>query len=226
MGKRNSKKQKKDYFYFLESRFVGMNQRFDQSSYMMLAANAVCAMMYWLAKGVAADVDNEAGIIFLTVILGVSVFAGIIYIISAWLRNTKKTFPVAFFALFFSFVLIWNTISVNLAIRDLESLIEWIPLLIFAGGVIAWYIYTALRLRKEIRGEKVKELEIPFWVFYALLISLAPMLTYLGRRNLGNWLPEFVFVWYWAYLTSLLDLVMARFLFESFLFLRERLRMR
>lgn len=140
------------------------------------------------------------------------------------MKNSKKTFPIAFLAVFITFVLIWNMISVNLAIRDLESLIEWIPLVVFAGGAIGWYIYTALRLRKEIRGENVKKIELPFWVVIILLISLAPILTCLGRRNLNDWLPEFVFVWYWAYLTFLLDLLIARFLFESFLFLKARLK--
>lgn len=63
------KEHKKEYYNVLESRFIGMNQRFDKAPHMMLAANAICALMYLLAKGIASDLGNDVIINFLTVIL-------------------------------------------------------------------------------------------------------------------------------------------------------------
>ena len=218
-----AKKCKKNYYKNLVSKLIGMNQRFDKVPYMILGANGICALIYMIARGVAMDNEGEGIVYFLTIVLGLSIFLGVVYTISAMLKKTKKTFPLALTSVFIVFLLFWNMIIINMAIRDLEDLIEWIPLVIFIVLSCGWYLHIIFQLRKEIRGEDVKKIEIPFWLVIVVLITISPILTYLGRHNLGDWLPKCVFVWYMAYLTFLINIVMARFVLELILFCKGRL---
>lgn len=212
----------KDYYKKLASRFIGVNQRFDKKPYLMLAANGICALIYMIARGVAMDNEDEGIVYFLTIIWGLSVLLGVVYTISAILKKTKKTLPLALTAVFIVFLLLWNMIIVSMAIRDLEDMTEWIPLLVFTGLSCGWYLYMILKLRKEIRGESVKQIKVPMWLIIVVLITMAPTLTCLGRRNLGDLIPENVFVWYMAYLIFLINVVTARFVLDLIMFCKGR----
>ena len=212
----------KDYYKNLESRYMGVNQRFDKKPYLMLEANGICALIYMIARGVAMDNEGEGIVYFLTIILGLSVFFGVFYTISAILKKTKKTFPLALTAVFIVFLLLWDMMIVSMAMRDLEDMEEWIPLWILTGLSCGWYLYMILKLRKEIRGESVKQIKVPMWLIIVVLITMAPTLTCLGRRNLGDLIPENVFVWYMAYLILLINVVTARFLLDLIMFCKGR----
>jgi len=218
-----AKKRKESYYDKLESSHVGMNMRFDRAPYMMLAANLICGLVYMISCGIAMDNEMIGLVKVMTIILGLSISLGVIYTISAIFKRTRKTFPLAITSVFISFVIIWNASIISDAIKEFWYWAEWIPMVIFGGVLCAWVVFSIRRIRKEMRGETLEPLEIPFWLIVVGLISYAPILTFAGRHSLGDWIPDNILVWYFAFVTLELDIVLTQFLIKLILFCKGRL---
>lgn len=213
-----SKQCKNDYFERLSARFTGVNERFDTKPYFLLMADGICALLCWVACGVAMDSQAEGIVYFSITITSLTVFLGVIYMISAILKKTRKIFPLAVTSMLVLLLSLFDMIAIGLALKDLDGLAEWIPVLLFAGLTCGWYVYMALRIRKEIRGEDIKMLSIPLWLIYIMIITLAPIVSIAVRHNLGDFVSERVFAWFWTYLVSLVNVVLARFILDLIMF--------
>lgn len=218
-----AKKRKESYYDKLESSHVGMNMRFDRAPYMMLAANLICGLVYAIACGVSMDSEMIGLVKFLTIILGTSVLLGAIYMISALFKRTRKTFPLAITSVFIAFVIMLNALTISEAIREFWDWTEWIPMMIFGGVLCVWVVFTIRRVRKEMRGEALEPLEIPFWLIVVGLISYAPILSFAGRHSLGDWMPDNIRAWYFELVIFELDVVLTQFLIKLILFCKGRL---
>lgn len=217
------KKKYKDYYEKIELFFQEMKYNFDEKPLGMLICHACCGLIYWLLYGSVEGFNGPYRIhlYVITILWGVSFYFGLIYMIFALSKKTKrrqKIFALAITTVFLLFLFMWDMLIIVLASDKFYDFTEWIPLLIFIGVSSGWFVYTIFRIRKEIRGEYVKPIKVPIWLIVLVVISFAPLLTYSGRKNMGDWLPENIFLYYMSYATFLLNVVMARFILDMIMY--------
>ena len=216
------KKECTGYYEKIEHFFGAMKNNFDKKPLAILVTHVMCGLLYTLVHVSSEDIN--LGVIYLYPIYflwGFSLFFGLIYLTFALLKDTKnrkKLFALSVPPTFFLFFIMLNMIILFWAIDEFYYFAEWIPLIVFLLLSCGWCVYMIKRIRKEIRGEVVKTLNIPFWLIVVAIGSFAPLASFSGRRNIGNWLPENLFLYYMAYLITLLNLVVAKFLLDMLMY--------
>lgn len=210
------------YYEKIEHFYGLMKDNFDKKPIGIPLMHVICGILYSFVHAIRGDFILDVTLRYpITVLWIFSLFTSLLYFIFALLKDTKnrkKLFALSVPPTFFLFFILFNMVILLWAIDEFYSFIEWIPLIIFWLLPCGWCVFMIKRIRKEIRGEEVKPLKIPLWLIVVAIGSFAPLASFSGRRNIGNWLPENLFLYYMAYLIILLNLVVAKFLLDMLMY--------
>ena len=218
------KKECNGYYEKIEQFFGLMKNNFDEKPLTILGFHGICCFLFGYIYSAIMGEDNSIYRIVLYLIgsfWGISIFFGLIYMIFAILKSRKKgkkLFALAFGTLIPLLFFGGNLLFIFWAIDEFYYFAEWIPLIVFWLLSCGWCVYMIKRIRKEIKGEVVKPLNIPFWLIVVAIGSFAPLASFSGRRNIGNWLPENLFLYYMAYLMTLFNLFSAKFVLDLLMY--------
>jgi len=209
------------YYEKIEHFFGLMKDNFDKKPIGIPLMHVICGILYSFVHAIRGDFILDVTLRYpITVLWIFSLFMSLLYLIFALLKDTKnrkKLFALSVPPTFFLFFILFNMVILLWAIDEFYSFIEWIPLIIFWLLPCGWCVFMIKRIRKEIRGEEVKPLNIWLWIVVAL-VSIAPISSLSGKRRIAKWLPENLFLYYMAYVITLLNLVATKFLLDMLMY--------